>query len=253
LLDPYDVYQHLMDYWVESMQDDTYLLSAEGWKLAATPRLLPDEKKNKDKPDLVVGKKRLKAELIPPDLVIAWFFASGQAKLDELETEAASLAASIEVMVEENCGEDGPLEEAKNDKDKVTKASATARLRALEDDPECEEERKVLETLLALVERASAATATAKAAAEVLAEKVASKYADLTEDEVKVLVVDDKWLTAIGAAVQRELDRVSQALSDRVRELAERYATPLPALEDETARRAAQVTAQLRKMGAACA
>src|SRR6266513_4133177 len=32
LVDPYDVYQHLMDYWAETMQDDVYLLVLEGWK-----------------------------------------------------------------------------------------------------------------------------------------------------------------------------------------------------------------------------
>ena len=31
LLDPYDVYQRLMDYWDETMQDDVYLITADGW------------------------------------------------------------------------------------------------------------------------------------------------------------------------------------------------------------------------------
>jgi hypothetical protein len=41
-------------------------------------------------------------------------------------------------------------------------------------------------------------------------------------------VVDDKWMARLSAAVQGELDRVSQTLTGRIRELAERYATPLP-------------------------
>jgi type I restriction enzyme M protein len=35
LLDAYDLYQHLMDYWAETMQDDCYLIAAEGWKAGA--------------------------------------------------------------------------------------------------------------------------------------------------------------------------------------------------------------------------
>ena len=35
LLDPYDVYQHLMDYWAETMQDDVYMIVSDGWKAAS--------------------------------------------------------------------------------------------------------------------------------------------------------------------------------------------------------------------------
>ena len=71
----------------------------------------------------------------------------------------------------------------------------------------------------------------------------------LTEAEIKVLVVDDKWLTMLGAAVQGELDRVSQTLTGRVRQLAERYAEPLPKLEDEVEVLAARVAGHLKRMG----
>jgi type I restriction enzyme M protein len=79
-------------------------------------------------------------------------------------------------------------------------------------------------------------------------EKVAAKYGQLTEDEIKTLVVDDKWLATLAAAVQGELDRVSQTLTGRIRQLAERYATPLPQLTDEVAALAARVDGHLKKM-----
>ena len=63
-------------------------------------------------------------------------------------------------------------------------------------------------------------------------------------------MVDDKWMTRLSAAVQGELDRVSQTLTGRIRELAERYATPLPQLEREVATLAARVDEHLKKMGA---
>lgn len=77
---------------------------------------------------------------------------------------------------------------------------------------------------------------------------MAAKYAQLSEDEIKTLVVDDKWLATIAAAVQGELDRVSQTLTGRIRQLAERYATPLPKLTDELSILAACVDAHLRNM-----
>lgn len=63
-------------------------------------------------------------------------------------------------------------------------------------------------------------------------------------------VVDDKWLATIAAAVQGELDRISQTLTGRIRQLAERYATPLPRLTDEVVTLSARVAEQhLKKMG----
>ena len=76
------------------------------------------------------------------------------------------------------------------------------------------------------------------------------KYPTLPEAEIRTLLVDDKWMARLSAAVQGELDRVSQTLTGRIRELAERYATPLPTLVDEVATLAARVDEHLRKMGA---
>ena len=89
-----------------------------------------------------------------------------------------------------------------------------------------------------------------KAAQKALEAKVAAKYGKLTEAEIKTLVVDDKWLAQLAADVQSELDRVSQALTGRIRQLAERYATPLPQLTEEVAALAARVDEHLKKMGA---
>jgi type I restriction enzyme M protein len=77
-----------------------------------------------------------------------------------------------------------------------------------------------------------------------------TKYTELTEEEIKTLVVDDKWLATLANAVQGELDRVSQTLTGRIRQLAERYATPLPQLVDEVAALSARVDEHLKKMGA---
>ena len=87
--------------------------------------------------------------------------------------------------------------------------------------------------------------------AEAVLDKLAyEKYPKLTEAEIKTLVVNDKWLTTLAAAVQAELDRVSQTLTGRIRQLAERYATPLPKLVEEVDVLAARVEEHLKKMGA---
>jgi type I restriction enzyme M protein len=66
-------------------------------------------------------------------------------------------------------------------------------------------------------------------------------------------VVDDKWLAALEVAVQEELERVSQTLTSRVRELADRYATPLPQLSQQVEALSARVEEHLKTMGVAWA
>ena len=88
----------------------------------AQPRLLLDDKatKTRAKPDFTLGKKKYTAELIPPALVIARYYAQEQAAIDTLEAQLAAYAQQMGEMAEEHGGEGGLLEDAKNDKDKLT-------------------------------------------------------------------------------------------------------------------------------------
>jgi type I restriction enzyme M protein len=251
LLDAYDVYQHLMDYWDATMQDDCYLIAGDGWYDAAQPRLIVEDKskKTKTRPDFVIGKKKYQSELIPPALITQRYFANEQTAIEKLEAEVAALQQQIEEMAEEHGGEEGLLADATNDKGKLTKASVSARLKEIKGDAEAADEIKVLNDYLALIEKEAATATKLVSAQDSLTEKVAARYTKVTEDEVKTLVVDDKWLGAVAAAVQGELDRVSQTLTGRVRQLAERYATPLPQLTDEVAALAARVEGHLKRLG----
>ena len=125
-----------------------------------------------------------------------------------------------------------------------------ARLKEIGQDPDYADERQALEDYAARLDQQADAKARLKAAQEDLEAKLDAKYPRLSEDEIKTLVVDDKWLATLACAVQGELDRVSQTLTGRIRQLAERYATPLPQLTDEVAALAARVDGHLKKMGA---
>ncbi|WP_234911505.1 N-6 DNA methylase, partial [Vibrio anguillarum] len=138
LLSKYDIYQILMDYWAESMQDDVYVLVQDGWQAGKVLRELVVKKgeKLKETPNLVIGKAKYKAELIPPALIVACFFAEEQAQVDNLQSALDSANQALESFIEENSGEDGLLNDALNDKDKVTKATVTARLKLATDPDE---------------------------------------------------------------------------------------------------------------------
>lgn len=252
LVDPYDVYQHLMTYWADVMQDDVYAVSHDGWVKAVKPLLIVEEKgkKSTTKPDLVVGKKKFKVELVPPALIVARYYEAERLEIERWESEAAKVVQALDELEEEHGGEEGLLAEVTDEKGKITKGALTTRLKAIKGDKEFADELKVLEQYARLLEEESKALAKADELQDALDEKVLTKYGALTEDEVKTLVVDDKWLATLAADVQSELDRVSQALTGRVKQLAERYATPLPKLSTELDALAARVAGHLKKMGA---
>jgi type I restriction enzyme M protein len=253
LLDAYDVYQHIMSYWQETMQDDVYLIVSDGWLAASKPRLITEDKgkSNKEKPDFILGKQKFKADLVPKELMISHFFSADQVNIETLESEVASIQQSLEELREEHAGEDGLLA-AVADEGKINKASLTERLKEIKSDKDVADERKLINEYLKLMEQESEASRKVKAAEKELETLVANRYAKLTEKEVKALVVEHKWLVALDSAVHSELDRVSQSLTGRIKQLAERYATPLPDLTAEVEELSAKVAEHLKKMGAVC-
>lgn len=263
LLDAYDIYQHLMDYWAASMQDDAYLIAADGWVQGAQPREIKQAKDKNGKlawpepHDYLKGKRRFKSDLVPASILVAKYFAPERAAIDALANLLATLEQQLDEMLEEHSGEDGLLAEViegegQNDKgrQKISAKAVKARLKEIAKDADYADERKVLTAYAAVLDQQATAKTQLKAAQEVLDAKIDAKYPKLAEAEIKTLVIDDKWMAHLATAVQGELDRVSQTLTGRIRELAERYATPLPQLTSEVATLAARVDEHLKRMGA---
>ena len=251
LLDRYDVYQCLMDYWDEVMQDDVYLVVTEGWAEAARPRVLVPVKGKgtAEPPDLTVNRKKYRMDLLPPGLVVARCFATEQAEVDRLRTEEESIARELEEFIEEYSREDGLLEGATSDAGKVTQAAVKARLKTVVGEPEGQEERDVLEVCLDLMKALAAAKKVAKAAQAQLDSKVLARYATLTAAEITELVVDDKWMASVEGAIGQVVERLSGGLVDRVRVLEGRYAKPLPELARQVEDYGAKVEGHLKRMG----
>ena len=223
LIDKYDIYQYMMTYWLEEMKDDVYMIVENGW--------IPDK------------------DLVPENLVIDKYFFEEKAAIESLEAEKDEITRRKEEFEEENSGEEGYLEEIKNDKGNITKGSLKNRMKEIKDDPDSVEEYEVLEAYLKLVDDESDANKKVKDAMKALDKKVNEKYKVLTEDEIKTLVVDMKWIPYIVREVNNEMDRVSHRLASRIKELAERYNETLSELEDEMKSYSEKVGKHLERMG----
>jgi type I restriction enzyme M protein len=238
LIDPYDVYQHLMDYWVQTMQDDVYLVAVDGWK-AETTRIIERDKKGKEKD------KGWACDLIPKPLIVARYFAAEQAAIDQLGADVDSITARLAELEEEHGGDEGVFA----DLEKVNRATVGARLKEIQGDKDAKDEAAVLSDWLKLNSEEADLKRRIKVAEAALDAKAYAKYPTLTESDIKSLVVDDKWLAALDAAIHGEIDRVSQQLTQRLKELAERYETPMPQMVARVTDLESRANCHLKKMG----
>ena len=285
LLDPYDMYQRLMDYWDDVMQDDVYLIAADGWTAGRVLRSAYD----KETPDFTIkkGQKTFKyvGELVPSSLVVERFFRDKRQEVERLEAEVSQWAQRKEEFGEEHSIEGGvlyglegqkgitkgnvqqravelketilrayPIGTAEHNQAKeIKKANFGARdwTKNVKDEDGLFEELDTLYEYLQVVKDESTKKKAHKQALDTLYESVIEKYATLTESEIKTLVVSDKWSANFRTAVEAEGNRITQRLAGRVRELEERYARPLPELERDVEALGAKVERHLERMGVA--
>ena len=243
LIDRYAVYQHLQDYWAETMQDDLYLIAAEGWK-AETYRLTEKDKKGSERD------KGWACDLLPKALIVARYFAAEQQAIEALQAELESVSARIAELEEEQGGEEGAFAEL----DKVNKPNILARLKELKTplargDADALAEAADLNGWLELSERESALKKLIKDAEAALDAAAYAHYPRLSEAQVKTLVVEDKWLAVLENAIHGEMECISQGLTGRVKELAERYSNPMPYLTAKVEELESKVNRHLEKMG----
>lgn len=124
-----------------------------------------------------------------------------------------------------------------------------ARLKELKGDKDAKDEITALQAWVELSDKEAALKKAVKDSEAELDALAYTKYPKLTEADIKALVIDDKWMATLNAAIHGELDRVSQTLTQRVRTLAERYEIPMAKLADRVANLEGKVNDHLKKMG----
>jgi type I restriction enzyme M protein len=237
LIDKYDVYQHLMTYWMDSMQDDCYLIVSGTWTAGN---------------EVEWTKKKFEGKLIPKLILITRYFATEQKAINKLEANRDAIVAKLEEMEEEHSGENGFFA----DLDKINKSTVNAELKTVKEELETDktntellEKKKVYKQYLKLCDELNEANKNLKETKAKLDNMLLAKYPMLTEDEIKELVVTDKWMATIENTVHNEMQRISQRLTSRIKELAERYESPMPVLTNEVSQWEQKVNAHLAKMG----
>jgi type I restriction enzyme M protein len=130
LIDKYDIYQHLMTYWEEIMQDDTYIITADEWP-AGNELIRLQNKNNKGTKKEIAGLVGLEGRLIPVSLIIKTYLYQEKVKLDQLQTELEQIGSQMEEIKEKHSGDEGLLSEVINDKGNITKGELSKRIKEI--------------------------------------------------------------------------------------------------------------------------
>ena len=266
LIDEYAMYQHLMAYWNEAMMDDFYTLSLDGWQAGKEyTRLVIKGKKGKegktsaDKP--VEGLAGLEGRMIPPQLLIDVYFKDVKNKIAVAEQTIEQLTAELTELEEEHNTEEGLFAEL--DKINATEVAKLLKSKKAENKVEYAmvaepaiaygnnqpiDEIAILEKYLQLADEIKAANKIVKSLNDFLEIEVEKKYSVLPETEIKDIVINQKWTAVLHQALTNEQEKLSQTLTQRIKVLAERYATTLASLETESTIAEEKVKAHLQKM-----
>lgn len=251
LIANYDIYQILMNYWQDVMQDDVYMICQDGWDLGKQlfREIKKPEKDEKGKTpkaephDFVINKAKYKAELIPPTLIAKRYFGEQLAQIQTFQAAFDTASQELESYLEEHGN--GLLENAVDNKDKITAKSLKLALKNSIDS----EEQTAIKNAIKLFDAEKHAKDALKTATEDLDLAVFIQHGKLSASDIQQLVVDDKWLADLGGYIHSEMERVVQTLASRVQTLETRYHEPLSQIEMQVAELTAKVNAHLKAMG----
>ncbi len=246
ILDKYGVYQLFKDYYNEVLQDDWFLLSFNDFLSAKELRKLnPLKDKNKkanylEEPDFVIQKTYYKSDLIPKNLIKQRFFEKEAKELEELENALNEKEADFEEFIEEHSSEEGLFDELKINESVLKKELKNAT--DLED-------QKILKTALELLEAKNKALKMKNKAYEELELKAFHQYKNLKLDEIKDLIIQDKWLKSLKNALENKILKHINAFTSALNSIISNYSNSLLELDKEVKESESKVLEHLKDLG----
>lgn len=241
LVDNYDVYDELCKYWEETLQDDAYMISRDGWSVSVE---LPRDKKGNVKRSYSYDD--IACDLLPSMVLIQAFMPKQLADIRKLEADIEQKQSEMASVLEEN------EEIFTNDNDELMKAAAIKAVvkEAKKDAGVCSAEAlELYKNYLKLSEELDAHKKSLKEASAKLTTAVKDKYASITADEIREVVFSYKWMPAMRTRLESLMQSAQQELSTQLHTLNSRYESTLDSLAAAVAESEAAVLNHLKSMG----
>lgn len=261
LLDKYDVYQVLLAYWNETMNDDVLLIIQDelGYNLAKiTDDIKEEPKESKKAKKDSVKEKKLKepkiigweGRLIPKQIVLDAFFALEQKEIEKAEEKLIQTESEFEEFIENNSDENGYFTDYMGDDEKIDSKKITSRVKLLTKEKKTQnEEYKILNNYVDYESSIKSQKKHITELKKVLDDNCRNRYEAFTDEEIKDLLVNRKWYKAIDDGIQNLYITVANHLTKRIVELYERYENTLSELNTKLAEEEKEVAAHLAQMG----
>lgn len=261
LLDKYDVYQVLLAYWNETMNDDVLLIIQDelGYNLAKITDDIKEEPKESKKVKKDSAKEKKPKEpkiigwegrLIPKQIVLDAFFALEQKEIEKAEEKLSQTESEFEEFIENNSDENGYFTDYMGDDEKIDSKKITSRVKLLAKEKKTQnEEYKILNNYVDYESSIKSQKKHITELKKVLDDNCRNRYETFTDEEIKDLLVNRKWYKAIDDGIQNLYITVANHLTKRIVELYERYENTLSELTSKLAEEEKEVAAHLAQMG----
>lgn len=230
LIDKYDAYEYLMEYYNNTLKDDLHLIVESGWK----PKLIYGQDKKGN-----IKKNEFESDLLPKNIVIKEFFKNEADKLENENNELNFLIQEFESKVEENTGDESIF----SDDEKVNETLIKDKIKE-----ETEKNIVVLKELLSNLSNQKDKKKVIKELQETLNEKVISKYSVLAESESKQLIVYSKWFDTLTKKFNNHMNSLVNNLSQSIIKLEEEYQLTLGDLNNEIKSKENELSMLLRDL-----
>lgn len=261
LLDKYDVYQVLLAYWNETMNDDVLLIIQDelGYNLAKITDDIKEEPKESKKAKKDSAKEKKPKEpkiigwegrLIPKQIVLDAFFALEQKEIEKAEEKLSQTESEFEEFIENNSDENGYFTDYMGDDEKIDSKKITSRVKLLAKEKKTQnEEYKILNNYVDYESSIKSQKKHITELKKVLDDNCRNRYETFTDEEIKDLLVNRKWYKAIDDGIQNLYITVANHLTKRIVELYERYENTLSELTTKLAEEEKVVFGHLTQMG----
>lgn len=248
LVDKYDVYQVLLQYWLDTMADDVFVLKYDGYEAGRITEDIIEVTTNK-KGETKEKYKGWEGKLIPKSIVECAYFAEERRKIDEAQSVVDMTQDMLDELVEQETGDEGYLRDYLNDKDKIVDKPLKARLKEVKKYAPDGEECEILSRYVELADKVKKYSKLVKDLNIALDKMLREKYGKLSVEEIKELLVNRKWYYSVFDGISALYESASHDMANRISELADRYENTLPELEQSVENYEAKVKAHLERMG----
>lgn len=234
LIDKYEAYEYLMEYFNDTLKDDFYLIIENGW----IPKIVFAQDKNGK-----IKKNEFDSDLLPKEIVIEEYFKEKNDKIEKLNDNLNDVCQKLDSIIQENTGD----EEIFKDDEKINEKLIKEKIKE-----ETEDNISTLNKTLDIILSQKELKKDIRTHQEALNKLIIDKYNSLDEETSKDLIINKKWFKSIERKFDDKYEDLIYDLSNKIINEYENYDETLNQLSEKASGLESLVLKDLERMGFKC-